>query len=168
MKDVNYSMKKIISILLFTFFIINATAQKQCKIISAQAFYTINMPGTMPVDENGRQRKTKRNLSRTIFFTSNCTSAPSFEKITYNNISTRFSVEKATSIEVAGLSDNSGNKIILQSPKGFTIWKLTVIEKDNIAIPEKVNIISLIWKQKNKTNKFEIKKEVELATIPTY
>jgi hypothetical protein len=161
-------MKKIMNTFLLVFFISTVLAQKPCAIVNANAFYSVHLPGIMPVDENGLPRKVKPTMLRTIFLTSNCPLAPVISKISYDNIGTKFSIEKAATEEVSTLADNNGNKIIIAIPKGCFLWKISVIEQDNIAIPERPKTISILWKQKTKTNKFDIKKEVEIATPPSY
>jgi hypothetical protein len=167
-KDVNYSMKKIISALLLLFFITNVFAQKTCSILSANAFYSVVMPGNMPVDKNGNPRKIKPNVSRTIFISSNCSASPVVSKIMYDNISAPFFIEKAKDDEVNNLMDDANNKIKLNTPKSNFLWKITVVLSGGISIPEKPKVISIEWKQKNKTYKLPVKKEAQLATLPTY
>ncbi len=161
-------MKKIINTFLLLFFISNLFAQKPCGILNANAFYSVHLPGRMPVDENGLPRKVKPSILRTIFLTSNCSLAPAISKISYDNIGTRFSIEKAVAEEVSSLSDNNGNKIIIPILRGSFLWKLTIQEIGDIELPQNPKTISIFWKQKTKTNKLDIKKEVELATLPSY
>jgi hypothetical protein len=161
-------MKKIISTLLLFFFIANAFAQKPCSVLTANAFYSINMPGNMPVDENGNQRKVKPNLSRTIFISSNCNVAPTISKVMYDNISAPFFIEKAKDDEVNNLMDDANNKIKLNVSKSSFLWKITLVQSGGISIPEKAKTILIEWKQKTKTNILAIKKEAQLATLPTY
>jgi hypothetical protein len=161
-------MKKIISTLLLTFFIANTFAQKPCSVLTANAFYSIVMPGNMPVDENGNQRKIKPNLSRTIFISSNCNVAPVINKVLYDNISIPFFIEKAVNEEVSNLMDDANNKIKLSASKSSFLWKITVVPSGGISVPEKSKIISIEWKQKTKIIKLSIKKEIQLATFPTY
>jgi hypothetical protein len=161
-------MNKIISTLLLLFFITNVFAQKPCSVLTANAFYSINMPGNMPVDENGNRRKIKPNLSRTIFISSNCNVTPTINKVIYDNISAPFFIEKAAVEEVSNLMDDANNKIKLSAGKSSFLWKVTIVPSGGVSIPEKPKTISIEWKQKNKVNKLAIKKEAQLATLPTY
>jgi hypothetical protein len=161
-------MKKIINTLLLLFFIIHTKAQKPCSILSANAFYSIVMPGNMPVDENGNPRKLKPNYSRTIFISSNCNTAPVVSKVFYDNIFAPFFIEKAKNEEVSNLMDDMNNKIKLNVSKSSFLWKISIVESGGISLPEKPKIITIQWKQKANTKKLAIKKEAQLATLPTY
>jgi hypothetical protein len=168
LKYVNYGMRKIITTLLLSFFMAITSAQKPCSVLTANAFYSIVMPGNMPVDENGNPRKIKPNYSRTIFISSNCNVVPVINKVLYDNISIPFFIEKAVAEEVSSLMDDANNKIKLNAAKYSFIWKITVVPSAGISVPEKPKIISIEWKQKTKINKLAIKKEIQLATLPTY
>ncbi len=161
-------MKKIINTLLLLFFITNIFAQKPCSILSANAFYSVVMPGNMPVDENGNPLKIKPNLSRTIFISSNCNITPIISKVSYDNIFPAFFIEKAKDEEVSNLMDDTNNKIKLNARKSSFLWKVTVVPSAGISVPEKPKKISIEWKQKNKIIKLVIQKEAQLATFPTY
>lgn len=161
-------MNKIISTLLLTFFITNVFAQKPCSILSANAFYSIVLPGNMPVDENGNQRKPKINKSRTIFISSNCNAAPVVSKVFYDNISPAFFIEKVTDEEVSGLMDDAGNKIKLTAIKPSFIWKIIIVAMGGVVVPENPSAITIQWKQKTKINKLVVKKEMQLAALPSY
>jgi hypothetical protein len=161
-------MKKIISTLLLLFFIANIFAQKPCSILSANAFYSIVMPGNMPVDENGNPRKVKPNYSRTIFISSNCSVAPVVNKVMYDNISAPFFIEKAKKEEVSNLMDDMNNKIKLNVSTSSFLWKISIVESGGISLPEKPKTILLLWKFKNKSSKILIKNEKQLATVPMY
>jgi hypothetical protein len=168
LKDVNYGMNKFINTLLLLFFVTNTDAQKPCSILSANAFYSVVMPGNMPVDENGNPRKIKINKSRTIFISSNCNTAPVISKVIYDNVFAAFFIEKATNKEVSNLMDVANNRIKLNLSKSSFLWKITIVESNNISLPENPETISILWKQKTKVNKLVIKKEMQLATLPTY
>jgi hypothetical protein len=161
-------MKKIISTLLVSFFIAITFAQKPCSVLTANAFYSIVMPGNMPVDENGNQRKIKPNLSRTIFISNNCNVTPVINKVLYDNVSIPFFIEKAVTEEVSNLIDDANNKIKLNAAKSSFLWKVTVVPSAGISVPEKPKKILIEWKQKNKIIKLVIQKEAQLATFPTY
>jgi hypothetical protein len=161
-------MKKIISTLMVTFFIANTFAQKTCSILNANAFYSVVMRGNMPVDENGMPRKVKPNLARTIFISSNCSSIPVVSKVMYDNISIPFFIEKTTKEEVSNLMDDMNNKIKLNAPTSSFIWKITIVPSGGVSVPENPKIISIQWKQKTNIKKLVLKKETQLATLPTY
>jgi hypothetical protein len=161
-------MKKLISTLLVTFFIANTLAQKTCSILSVNAFYSIVMPGNIPVDENGNPLKLKVNKSRTIFISSNCNVKPIINKIIYDNISPAFFIQKAKHEEISNLKDDANNEIKLNISKSSFLWKIKIVESEGIPLPENPKTISIQWKQKTKANKLVIKKEVQLATLPTY
>ena len=145
-------MKKIIHTLLLLFFIINTQAQKNCIVQNANAFYSIVMPGNMPVDENGNQRPLKVHKSRTIFISSNCALEPLISKVIYDNTNGPFFIEKANKEEIANLMDDMNNKIKLNAPKSSFLWKITVVETGGIVLPENPKKIVLQWKSKNKIN----------------
>jgi tRNA A37 threonylcarbamoyladenosine dehydratase len=161
-------MKKIINTLWLLFFITNVHAQKPCSILSANAFYSVVMPGTMPVDENGNPRKIKPNLARTIFISSNCNITPVISKVIYDNTSIPFFIEKTTNEEVSNLMDDMNNKIKLSAAKSSFIWKIIIVPSGGVSVPENPTTISIQWKQKTKINKLVVKKEMQLATFPTY
>jgi hypothetical protein len=146
----------------------NVFAQKPCSILTANAFYSIILPGNMPVDENGNPRKIKPNLARTIFISSNCNITPVISKVIYDNTSIPFFIEKTTNEEVSNLMDDLNNKIKLNIPKSSFVWKITIVPSGDISVPEKPKIISIEWKQKTKVNKLVLKKEAQLATFPSY
>ncbi len=161
-------MKKIFSTLLLVFFITNVFAQKPCSVLSANAFYSIVMPGNMQVDENGQPRKRKVNKNRTIYISTNCKTAPSISKVMYDTVSSNFFIEKAKAEEVSSLMDDSNHKIILNVAKSSFLWKISIVESGGISIAENPKTIILLWKLKNKTSKILIKTERQLATIPMY
>jgi hypothetical protein len=161
-------MKKIFSTIVLVFFITNLFAQKPCSVISANAFYSIVMPGNMQVDENGQPLKKKVNKNRTIFISTNCKTAPTISKVIYDTVSPSFFIEKAKAEEVLSLMDDANNKIILKIAKSSFLWKLSIVESGGISITENPKTIILLWKLKNKTSKILIKTERQLATIPMY
>lgn len=161
-------MKKIFSTIVLVFFITNLFAQKPCSVISANAFYSIVMPGNMQVDENGQPLKKKVNKNRTIFISTNCKTAPTISKVIYDTVSPSFFIEKAKAEEVSSLMDDANNKIILKIAKSSFLWKLSIVESGGISITENPKTIILLWKLKNKTSKILIKTERQLATIPMY
>lgn len=161
-------MKKIFSTLLLVFFITNVFAQKPCSVLSANAFYSIVMPGNMQVDENGQPRKRKVNKNRTIYISTNCKTAPSISKVMYDTVSSNFFIEKAKAEEVSSLMDDSNHKIILKVAKSSFLWKISIVESGGISITENPKSIILLWKLKNRQSKILIKTERQLATIPMY
>ena len=134
---VNYSMKKIFSLLPALLFLNVSFGQKQCTVTKAIAFYTISQPGIMPRDENGMPMKGKRNKQRFIYLLTSCKIKPVITSVTYGGVKVLASVNDdgpAKKAEVG--SDNSGRPIILHAPAGYYYWKTDVVEINNSPVPD--------------------------------
>jgi hypothetical protein len=158
-------MKKILHTLLMVFFMSNGFAQKVCVINKANAFYSAQLPGMQPVDENGLPRKIKPNVSRTIFITTNCNTMPIVSKISIDGVLPKFLLLKATVTDTEELAEVNNNKIYLNNKKGTFLWKIIIYDDENVLplLPQK-SVIALKWK--NKSTSTVIKKWQELYTIP--
>jgi hypothetical protein len=161
-------MNKIINTLWLLFFIPNVHAQKPCSIITANAFYSIVMPGNMQVDEIGQPVQQKLNKNRSLFISTNCKTTPLVSKVMYDSVPSIFFIEKAKAEEVSNLMDYSNNKIKLKIATSGFLWKISIVESGSISIPEKPKKITILWKQKTKLYKLIVLNEKQLATVPMY
>ena len=121
-------MKNLFITICFSFFIINATAQKKCNAIAIKAFATTVFPGMIQVDSNGNEVPQKQTFFRKIFLSTTCNKKPEIKSVLYNRINTINTINKidAKSIEV-GFNKN-GTKQIIECIKTNFLWEIDVNE----------------------------------------
>jgi hypothetical protein len=158
-------MKKILSTLLFVFFICFAMAQKICVINNVNAFYTVHLPGMQPVDENGRPLKVNPFVNRTILVSSSCSSTLVINKIMVDGFMAKFDLAKATAADTVDLADIDNKKIYVRLKKGDFLWKIVINDSEQ-KLPVQAQKVAVSFKWKNKPNTTIVKKWQELFTIP--
>lgn len=163
-------MKKIgISIILLSA-VLTSSAQTNCNLKKAYAFYTVSLPGVQMVDENGNPVPPKADIGRFIYFEWSGAENPEIETILYNNktlVANLVAVEGSSVIPGSELSQNNNFKIT--SKKCNSLWKIELQPKNGNPMPDTdcKNIIIKI-KGKDKAYTFKLEKETQLMTMPRY
>lgn len=124
---VNCEMKKLLSTIgLFTC-ILAAEAQPKCNLHKAYAWFTVSIPGTQMVDENGNRVPPVLQVSRFIYLDWKGNNKPVIETVYYNNVAFTAIPEKANgnTVSVGKDLDNEKN-IVIKAKKGYTLWKLAL------------------------------------------
>lgn len=132
---VNYTMKYLYLLIVATFFFCAANAQGKCVVLKAGAYYTVQQPGNIAVDENGRKRKASPAKERIIYIATSCTNTPVISLLKYGSVAAKAAIENIAGNEVA-LANDEGKSIYFKAPKGAHIWKISVEQNDEIATEE--------------------------------
>ncbi len=118
-------VKKILSVIVLVACIMAAEAQVKCNLNKAYAWFTVSIPGTQMVDENGNRVPPVPQVNRFIYLDWKGMNKPVIETVYYNNIAFTATVEKAESNTVSvGKDLDSEKNIVIKAKKGYTFWKL--------------------------------------------
>lgn len=120
-------MKKIVVTVILIAGIILTEAQVKCNLNKAYAWFTVSIPGTQMVDENGNRVPPVLQVSRFIYLEWKGMNKPVIETVYYNNIAFTATVEKAgNNIISVGKDLNTEKDIVIKVKKGYTCWKLVL------------------------------------------
>lgn len=161
-------MKKLYFTLLGLFFLVAVQAQVNCKAVKGYAFSILTMPGTIRVDENGTALPVKINKQRFIYFTTTCKTKPTINTVIYGKTVVRADVQPSAETSFTATKSTDQKSIRLKSTKGQYLWKLNIVEKNGMAIPDKNSSISVTGKIGAKTFFLIMKEEIELQGPETY
>lgn len=163
-------MKKILLSISLLAFILVSCAQSNCGIKRAYAFYTVNMPGMVMKDENGREVRPEPNIERFIYIEYTGAKMPLIETILYNNIHYTTTLTRVEGMIVsAGKKVPGGQDFTITCSKGNTLWKIDLAAaNENAKAKENCKNIILRYKTGNKPCKNYIYKETEITGLPRY
>lgn len=138
---VNYIMKHLFLLIAVTFFFGNINAQSKCAVTKAKAYFTIQQPGNIAVDENGRERKMAPAKERVIYIATSCSSKPVIASLKYGSAAVKATVENTKGNSILLAKNEEGEDIYFKAAKGNYIWKINVEQNDEtIAEDGKPNI----------------------------
>lgn len=168
-----YRMKRIILLSVFCLALLNSEAQSKCSIYKANAYFTVSMPGTVMVDEQGNQVRPAPTVQRFIYLECIGTKRPVIQAITYNNIPFTPAMPESFpgSSILAGKRNEDEKEIMLKPRKGNRIWKIEILPpSDKPQSPEACRNIILKLKQGNNgTCSYRIiSGELQLYAAPMY
>ncbi|MBL0056825.1 MAG: hypothetical protein IPP31_11725 [Chitinophagaceae bacterium] len=145
-------------------------SQSGCGIKKAHAFYTVHMPGTIRVDEQGNQVRPDPLIERVIYLESVGNKMPVSLTVSYDNKTLKASLERVMENEViAGKTVLNQTEYRIKATKGYSLWKLqleTAGEKSS-AKPGCKRII-LRFRSSGKWCKTYLYNERELEGMPRY
>ena len=159
----------LISILAITAFA--SQAQNKCSIYKATAYFTVSMPGTQFVDENGNRIPPVPNVQRIIYLECTGKKEPVIQSIAYDNTLYHAQVSDSTVNTVAvGKRFQDEKAVVLKPRKGNRLWKLElqpVIDKPQS--PDACKNITIKLRVNNTVCSFHITgSEMQLYTLPAY
>jgi len=161
---------KYLIILLAGFSFSTASAQTVCPVKRAYAFYTVNMPGTIRVDEQGNQVRPDPMIERVIYLEAAPTLKFLPDSVFYGDRFINGKSERVKGSQVnTGKQKSDGKNFIFQARKGFVLWKIqleTMGEKSGAAL--NCRRIVIRTRLGTKTCKFYVYRETELEGIPRY
>jgi len=161
---------KYIFLFLACFSFSNSFAQNTCPVKRGYAFYTVNMPGTIRVDEQGNQVRPDPMIERVIYLEAASSLTFMTDSMTEGSRYIQASAGRFKGLEVnAGKQTADGKNFTFQARKGYVLWKLqleTMSERLGPAL--KCTRIVIRSQQRGKTCKFYLYKETELEGIPRY
>ncbi|MEP7238718.1 MAG: hypothetical protein ABI685_12655 [Ferruginibacter sp.] len=163
-------MKAIFLSISLVAFVLTCSAQTNCNIKKAYAYYTVSMPGVQMADENGNPINPKPIIDRFIYIEWCGVKSPKIETILYNNkalIATLTVVSGKTVVAGSELSKDNNTKITVK--KNNSLWKIELQSREGHNMPEEgcKNIIIKV-KGTNNTCSFKLTKETQLMTMPRY
>ncbi len=161
-------MKNIFIAALLAVSVLNVSAQKNCSIKTAYAFYTASMPGMAMADENGNTIPPKPIINRFIYIQWVGVSKPQINTVMYNNkvlIATLSKVEGNSIIPGGDIENNRNFKI--GTKKGTSLWKIELQPPGEDPMPAQ-DCKNIIIKTKGKSCSVKLLKETLLATMPAY
>jgi len=164
-------VKKMLSTMVLVACIIAAEAQVKCNLNKAYAWFTVSIPGTQMVDDNGNRIPPVPQVSRFIYLDWKGMNKPAIETVYYNNIAFTATVEKADNNTVTvGKAFDNEKEIVIKAKKGYTFWKLElqpVIDKPQDPAGCKNIVIKL--KLAGKVCSYKIPAgETQLYSLPRY
>ncbi|MBS1512000.1 MAG: hypothetical protein JST86_14220 [Bacteroidetes bacterium] len=119
-------MKKGLALLSLLFFI-TAISHAQNKIQKARAFYTITLPGTQMVDDNGNKVNPPPGITRFILIECKYSSKPKIDSVWINNTAYPAALadeeEKGTNV---GINAATGKTVFFSPRKGNHAWKVFI------------------------------------------
>lgn len=157
-------MKNLYLCFAFSFFILNANAQKNCSIVSSKAYATTIFHGMVMVDNDGNEIPQSNTYNRKIFITTTCNKAPIINSIVYNKAKAKSKVKPVTEKNIEIGNDNTGKKIILKVSKTNFLWEVEIDLGENSITTEKVKSIIINGINNNKTFKL-ILKEINIVPL---
>lgn len=166
----NLMMKKFVYtvILAVCFYTVPSCAQTKIPVVKADAFYTIPVPGTIAVDENGQPRNNKRDTVFSIFAETKETNI-NWEKAWTNGHSYSLTSVNKTNSKIE-IGEGATKKITLTPQSGNTIWQLELSnDQKNEKPPQRLSAMEILLKGqwKNKSFFYKIKSAKELPS-PMY
>lgn len=133
-------MRNLIFIITALLFMQLASAQKQCTVSKASAFFRTVPPGNIPVDENGNPRVMPENKERYIYLFSSCKSKPDIEELRYGNDRLNAGIAEGPQKSFFVGISSAGKKTILRAAPGYFIWKINVDGATAKRYPQKIFI----------------------------
>ena len=163
-------MKNIIIAISLLASVLTCSAQINCNVKKAYAYYTASVPGVQMADENGNPIPPKADIGRFIYIEWSGAKKPKIETVLYNNkalVASLTPVEGKTVVPGSELSKNNVSKITIR--KNNSLWKIELQPKEGNSMPDQdcKNIIIKI-KGTNSTCSFKLIKETLLMTMPRY
>ena len=161
---------KQLSIFIFLLTSFTASAQSSCPIKRAYAFYTVNMPGMIRVDDEGNQVRPDPMIERVIYIECYTPGLVVPDSALYGNVYVKFKIERIKGQHVnVGKKTTDGKYFTFTARKGYYLWKLqmeTMGEKSGAAL----NCRNIVLKARaaGKTCTFKLNLETELEGIPRY
>ena len=158
----------LVSLLLATVLI--SCSQTNTSIKRGYAFYTVNLPGMIMKDEDGRDIQPKLNLDRFIYIECSGTTMPIIESISYDNKPMKYELTRVQGKVVSvGKILLNGSDYTITTKKGYTIWKIDLVVADeNVLINRGCKNIIIKTRLGKKIIKFYLYKETELMGLPRY
>lgn len=167
---VNKKLKKYFIVILLSAVWLSGTAQTNCKIKKAKAFYSVSSPGTQMTDDNGNPIPVKPNITRFIFVEWTGSGAPQIETVFYNkqSMSVTVSVEEGNKA-VLGSNYTNNPEFNITAKKCNSLWKLGLYPIDSNSEPE-LNCSDIVINIKGARGlcSFKITNETRLMTLPRY
>lgn len=173
-KSINLNQKDMRNILFQIFFLVlalNVSAQKNgAAIKKASAFYTVVMPGTVRMGENGQPENPGPTINRIIYLECAGIKMPVIDNVLYANTPYKFRLTriKESMIGVGKISAKSKEYTIL-AQKGNTLWKMELEETEGqTKVPGDCRFIIIRNKINSRIDKFYLYQETQLYTPPSY
>ena len=163
-------MKKFFLFIMFLAGLSSVFSQSTCPIKRAFAFYTVNMPGTVRVDDKGNEVRPDPMIERVIYLECSGTAMPVLDSVLYKDRYIKGSLERIREQSVtAGIKANGNMPFRLTARKGYNLWKLQ-LETMNQTLSPAINcpLITIRTRVKGKPCKCNLYKEDELQGIPRY
>ena len=146
-----------------------SSAQVNCNIKKAYAFYNVAMPGAQMADENGNPIHPKANITRFIYVEYSGLKKPDIKSVLYNGIMLDFTVisVKDKTVSIGDKELNPGNTITAK--KGNSFLQINLQPVEGKTMPE-ADCKSIIIKSKlaGKLCKLYVTRETAFATLPRY
>ncbi|MBS1754264.1 MAG: hypothetical protein R2765_05935 [Ferruginibacter sp.] len=163
-------MKKIFFALLNLSLVLVSCAQTKCTVKKAYAFYTVTIAGAAIADENGNIIPPKPQINRFIYLEVTGTKEPVVERIMYDSILYKSTIERVVGNIVVPVETNSENaKYSIRVKKKNSLWKIELQPADeNKLAKEGATDINISFKYSNKSCTYKIKEEILLQTAPRY
>jgi len=162
-------MKKIVGLLILTVVYTCCNAQLY-RVEKAQAFFTVSIPGTQRVDDNGNRINPEPITARFIYLECKYSGKPKIDSVWYNGLlftaSVADSEEKTATI---GIKKDNGKPVMLKAKKGNHVWRIDLVQPDGKTLQHK-SVKKILIKGKLDKTKFSytIVSETELSTPDMY
>lgn len=151
--------------------LITSCAQTRCSVKKGYAYYTVSMPGTQMVDDNGNPVPPRPDVGRFIYLEGDTSAGmPEIDSVLYDN-----SPLKANISPVEGNSAVVGNKFLnnneltITAKKGHSLWRIDLFppaDTDSLNLDCKNILLKL--KFNGKACEYKITQESQLMTLPRY
>jgi len=168
--NANFIIMKYLLFFLASYASYASFGQSTCPVKRGYAFYTVHMPGTIRVDEQGNQVRPDPMVERVIYLEA----APSLkimpDSVLYGSRYSKLSTERLKGLQVnAGKQSGDGKYFKFTARKGYVLWKLQLeTMSERSGAPLNCRQIVIRTKQGGRTCKFYLYKETELEGMPRY
>lgn len=157
-------MKKLLLILFSAAMFLTACAQTRKPVLLGGAFYRVQHPGNLPVDEQGNVLR-KSDTVRVIYLITHdlVADTPKIKRVQYGNriFASAVFPESYEQAVVVGKRKGSESNFVLPAAKNRHYWVLQVTPLDKIAAGKK-NVITVAGTFRGRKFTFNLINEIEL------
>ena len=157
-------------LVLASFFSFPTIAQNSCPIKRAYSFYTVSVPGMIPVDDKGNPVQAVISIDRSVYLECSGGKMPVIDKILYDNSTMKTIISRIIgSTVIVGKHAENGHDFEITCRKGYTLWKVELYPEDqNHTIGQDCRNIIIKSRYAGRLCKLSLYKETRLMSLPRY
>jgi hypothetical protein len=169
--DTKPFMKKLLNTALLPFLLIQlCIGQGTGRIQRAYAFYSVVLPGNIPVGDDGKPLPVRPEINRFIILEYPGSKSPEVDKVLYNNTPMRFTIRRTSENPwISGKRFGNGQEIKLTPHKGNSFWMINLLPGEEKTLPgEGVKNIVIRSRFRSGSYRFNLFNETKLESLPAY
>ena len=145
-------------------------SQHLCSVKHAYSFYTVNMPGMIPIDDKGNPLPVAPSVERTIYLECSGIRMPVIDSILFDNVLMKTNVSRVSGTTIIfGKRVENGQDFGITCRKGYTLWKVAVYpaNPDHTVNQDCRNIVIKTWNA-GRSCRLNLNREIQLMGLPRY